>query len=379
MAAPLQFFLPHASVGKVYAHLPQLLNSPIQVEIASIDIAADTGLLFDERSQQLTGQPQLAGDYLVTIYYQVVSHGERSPIKTAVSTLLINPDPRSLWKNLPSDTQQIYAKPDSASQQMQTARSYILAASQRGRSHAHKGQFRDDDFFIATGERWQLTIVADGAGSAKYSRYGSYLVCQTVGKYLQHALMQGEKQQGLLPQQLKDLLATALRHGLSALANEAYVQQAELRDYATTLLAVLGYQEQTGQFVYLSYGVGDGVIALYQPEQQVQLLNQPDGGEFAGQTRFFNEDAANMEALATRITVYYPSEAATLLLMTDGVSDPFFETENQLKDVRHWDGLWQNLHQQQALFSAKHLLHWLDFWSAGNHDDRTIIVVMGTH
>jgi hypothetical protein len=31
----------------------------------------------------------------------------------------------------------------------------MLAASQRGRSHAHKGAAREDDFFIATGEGWQ--------------------------------------------------------------------------------------------------------------------------------------------------------------------------------------------------------------------------------
>jgi serine/threonine protein phosphatase PrpC len=377
MAAPLQFFLPHASVGKAYAQAPQVVNSPTQVNVASIDIDPNTGLYFDDRSQQLTGQPLKAGDYPLTIYYQVVGNGERSPIKTASSTLLINPDPRSLWRNLPSDSLQIYAKPDSDSQLLQTSQARILAASQRGRSHAHKGQFRDDDFFIAVGENWQVTIVADGAGSASYSRYGSYLVCQTVGQYLQSSLMQLDAQQSLTAAGLKNALAAALQQALSALTREAVKQQSELRDYATTLLVVISYRDDVGQYVYLSYGVGDGVIALYQPEQQVQLLSQPDSGEFAGQTRFFNEEAVSAEALASRITLCRSNEAAVLLLMTDGVSDPFFETDNQLKNIRVWDTFWQNLHQQHALANDKSLLQWLDFWSAGNHDDRTIIVALG--
>jgi serine/threonine protein phosphatase PrpC len=66
----------------------------------------------------------------------------------------------------------------------------MLAASQRGRSHAHKGDAREDDFFIATGEGWCIAIVADGAGSAKYSRYGSQLICHTIGQFLVKVLAQ---------------------------------------------------------------------------------------------------------------------------------------------------------------------------------------------
>lgn len=375
MAIKLSFFLPHASVGKAYAQAVQLINQQANVVIAAIDIDPATGLIFDESSQQLIGNPLVAGDYSATIYYQQQYHdGQLSTIKTETCALLINPDPRSLWKNIPSDQQQLYSKADAASQVISSPKIKMLAASQRGRSHAHKGQARDDDFYMAAGENWQLAIVADGAGSAKYSRYGAYLLCQLVGADLRETLTEKRVFEVLA---LKKALTNILKNALAAVHQEATQQQADLRDYASTLLVVIRYYDVSGQWMCLSYSVGDGVMALYQPTKKVQVLNAADSGEFAGQTRFFNDETVTDEALVTRINVHSSHYEDILLLMSDGISDPFFETDNQLKKLSCWDVLWQDLQQKQVLLDEKNLLNWLDFWSAGNHDDRTIIVVLG--
>ena len=72
------------------------------------------------------------------------------------------------------------------------------------------------------------------------------------------------------------------------------------------------------------------------------------------------------------------------MLMTDGVSDAFFETDNNLKDPEFWKSLETNiLHttnpkdepEVSPETQANRLLDWLDFWSPGNHDDRTIVVL----
>ncbi len=375
MATKLAFLLPHASVGKAYAQTVQLINHPLNIIIVAIDIDPITGLIFDENSQQLVGNPLVSGDYSATIYYQQQYHdGQLSTIKSESCALLINPDPRSLWKNRPSDQQQLYSKTDAASQAIISPNIKMLAASQRGRSHAHKGLARDDDFYIAAGEYWQLAIVADGAGSAKYSRYGAYLLCQLVGEELQQTLTSCSR---FDPSTIKKALAHTLKKALATLQKEANQQQADLRDYASTLLVVIRCYDVDSQWSCISYSVGDGVMALYQPTKKVQLLNEVDSGEYAGQTRFFNDEAVTNEALAVRMNIHASHQQDILLLMTDGVSDPFFETDNQLKKLSSWDGFWQNLQQNQALISAKNLLHWLDFWSAGNHDDRTIIIVLG--
>lgn len=367
----LNFQLANAVVGKPYAEKPVLLTScDKRVIIKAVDVRSEVGLKFDFRTGQLVGQPLVSGEFDAHISYYCLSQDEKTELTTVISRFYINADPRSLWKNIPSDSQQLYAKSDSASQTIATSTVKMLAASQRGRSHAHKGQARDDDFFINSGENWQIALVADGAGSAKYSRYGSQLICQTIGKFLSDLLSQ--------PFVLSDVengFRAALGEAIAQLENEALAQHASIKDYASTVLAVVCFFDVTQQdYVYLSLAVGDGVIALYQPmTQQLQLLNQPVTGDYAGETCFVGKDslvniASLMQVVKTKI--FFPC-----LLMTDGVSDAFFNSDNALKNANVWQALWQDLTQNQAMDDEKKLLAWLDFWSAGNHDDRTIIIV----
>ncbi|HNE91534.1 MAG TPA: protein phosphatase 2C domain-containing protein, partial [Agitococcus sp.] len=119
--------------------------------------------------------------------------------------------------------------------------------------------------------------------------------------------------------------------------------------------------------------IGDGAIALYSPQtQQVSLLNMPDSGDYAGETRFLS-DSNFMQA---PITNYRIQEFAPCLLMTDGVSDAFFDSDNALKNAKAWQYLWQFLQQQNALADENALLACLDFWSKGNHDDRTLVAIL---
>lgn len=367
------FTLAPALVGKSYAQHVKI-DTPEQVYITAIEIDPKTGLMFDERNQIVTGEPLVAGQHHVIIHYQIIIQNQSSSIKKANTYLLINPDPRSLWKNIPSDPTQLYAKPDSASQIINSPSINMLAASQRGRSHAHKGDARDDDFFIAAGEHWQLAIVADGAGSAKYSRYGSQLICHTIGHFFSQVLARPiPLYQANIELELKD----ALNAAVCALEAEAQAQQAEVKDYASTVLVVLCvFDSQQQTYVYWTVAVGDGAIALYWPQtQQAILLNTPDTGDYAGETRFLGHDF--MQAPINR---YCSKEFVPCLLMTDGVSDAFFDSDNALKSGAAWQNLWCDLQQNQALEDDKNLLAWLDFWSKGNHDDRTLVLMLGnTH
>ena len=67
--------------------------------------------------------------------------------------------------------------------------------------------------------------------------------------------------------------------------------------------------------------------------------------------------------------------------MSDGVSDPKFETDANLNNPAKWDALWDDLKQNGVDLTDDNeaakdqLLDWLDFWSPGNHDDRTIAIL----
>ena len=81
----------------------------------------------------------------------------------------------------------------------------------------------------------------------------------------------------------------------------------------------------------------------------------------------------------TRFTI--SQHMTALFLMTDGVSDPRFETDARLARPGDWHALWTELQAKLQLDDAapgqdQQLLDWLDFWSPGNHDDRTIALVI---
>lgn len=67
--------------------------------------------------------------------------------------------------------------------------------------------------------------------------------------------------------------------------------------------------------------------------------------------------------------------------MTDGVSDPLFEAYNDQISIPPYNALWKdltnpgetNLLNEEA--PHERILDWLDFWSPGNNDDRTIAIL----
>ena len=81
-----------------------------------------------------------------------------------------------------------------------------------------------------------------------------------------------------------------------------------------------------------------------------------------------------------RLKYSIEQDFTALLLMSDGVSDPFFETDANLNRIQKWNELWENIVSAVDLSddnieSQYQLLQWLDFWSPGNHDDRTIAIL----
>lgn len=84
--------------------------------------------------------------------------------------------------------------------------------------------------------------------------------------------------------------------------------------------------------------------------------------------------------LYRRLRFEIVDDFTALLLMTDGITDPKFETDANLLKVEKWSELWNDLLKEVNFSynnedSAEQLLNWLDFWAPGNHDDRTIAIL----
>ena len=376
----------------------------------------------DESQFSITGTPDLSAlrkdgqpapsEFTLTAKYRLEVDGASGGAYEGEKEfkLVIVPAIDTLWRAEPVNWDQM-PEPRYRNEDGQTdfavldgEEKHIVAASLRGRSHAQEGKPRDDAFRFATTHGWQVLAVSDGAGSACYSREGARLACEKAVAVCCERLDDEPYRDGFeahikalsaIPDEtnkrkpvgdsLYTLLCQAANQARQAIAQEAGSQGKETRTYAATLLLCVAKHFPFGWFVG-SFWVGDGAIALYRRDttpHTVYLMGEPDEGEYGGQTRFLTmpEVFSDASALYCRLRFQLVDDISALFLMTDGVSDPKFETTNNLKNAEKWDALWDELTAADALTntaeSKQALLEWLGFPSPGNHDDRTLLVLCG--
>lgn len=405
---------PNGTVKKEYSTCFELPMDKISnVELLG---AEELGLMLvsgDEGKFALCGRPKEAGDFTLTLRYNTVEGEEPSELKIPVA---FNPNPRSLWRNIETDENIPYYKQDSDKKYIKVEagedglpKKDIVAASQRGRSHAQEGKARDDHFTLyhCDDSDWYVIAVADGAGSAKYSRKGSEVACNTVVNHCKNLLADNPAFEEAIREYEANrddsIKRTALtKHVIDIIYNGALKaheavkkvaeanEEAKLKDFATTLMFAVCKKYDFGWFI-ASFWVGDGAMCLFDEKAKTaKLLGTPDEGEFSGQTRFLTmpEIFRDKDVVAKRLRMAIVPDFTALFLMSDGVSDPMFETDKNLNDYAKWEEFWNNLKNgfpddeiggvdlsDDNEAAQDQLLGWLDFWSPGNHDDRTIAIL----
>lgn len=373
------------------------------IAIRDVRIEVD-GLTYEPESRRLHGTPVAAGDFKISIRYGI--EGQAGHVASE-ATLIVIPDPRTLWKNLPTDPNDPYWKSDEDCLHIEGSDDFtLIGGSKRGRSHAQKGTFRDDDFFIysqaSTG--WQIAVVSDGAGSAKYSRRGSSIICKEGGEYLEKLLAgeDGEKLVTLIEawhactasgdecqseyHHLRNGLFTtigyAAYHATKMIESECKHRSdlgGTFKDYSSTALLGIVKRFPFGVFC-AGFWVGDGAIGAVLDDGTPLLLGVPDGGEYSGQTRFLSPETVTQDELQKRLRFALLQNFKGLYLMSDGVSDPYFQTDAGLEMPDRWAKLVDDV-EAAARFAdrdpgtADRLVTWLDFWSKGEHDDRTLVII----
>lgn len=386
----------NARVGMPY-QAEIMMQSPIrqaiQIVDGSIKFSHDIGLYFDEASKMIEGQATEVVDNFV-IHFKYIDP-QSQQIEQGSVQVAINPNPRDLWQDNEPPADLPYAKLHVEHQVVEHVAYPIYAVRHRGRSHAHSGTFCDDDFFIAklAEQNWSILVVSDGAGSAKFSRQGSKIAVNTVGEYVQNYLQQhhasldellmhwqiGQQDEGTrqaanrLFDKFNQTFNDASQFALQDIQLEADKIHATMRDFACTLLVAVVKHNPTQTFV-ATFAVGDGAICAYHHENEVVLMNEPDGGDHAGQTQFLDDVR---KVAKQRTNIRHLQGNYHLMLMTDGISDPFFDSDAKLKDANEWHQFWQqqiqpNLQQAQPSLA---LLEWSNFYQDGHHDDRTLLVL----
>ncbi|MEL6897892.1 MAG: protein phosphatase 2C domain-containing protein, partial [Planctomycetota bacterium] len=397
----LKIQIPNGTQNKAFQHtipVPAPTNWPGEWNIgeAKLQIGGleDTGVTAKAQGNNIVfgGVPTVSGDHPLRIKIVIPAADDHSRPKAARAQTInwyINPDPRSLWKTIEPDASLPYAKPHADSLYID-APAKMIAASVRGRSHAHEGTFRDDDFLMnydaETG--WYVMVVADGAGSAKFSRQGSLLACDVIGNIMK-SHFRGALDADAIGDAVKRISAgddeavRNVRHALySALGTSAHAafkkisdyadshDSADLKDFSTTLIFTVFRPFPEGWFV-AAFCIGDGGVGVYRTDGEVIVLNEPDGGEYAGQTRFLTmpDIWVSGEKIYQRLHFQIVDQPTAVIAMTDGISDPKFGTDNNFIDTRCWHELWADLGGEINLDdlgpgAENDLLKWMDFWSA---------------
>jgi serine/threonine protein phosphatase PrpC len=365
----------------------------------------EVGFRYDEKTKQITGVPTESGDIKFTFLFKVEGQPEDAPFNEKVITLIVNPDPKSLWKNLANDKNDAHWKEDEVTLFAPLGNKHILVSSKRGRSHANIGSFREDDFkFKDLDNGWSIVVVSDGAGSAKLSRKGSAIACNGIVDYFmadalreslkefdelvqQYATNSGEETQKKLNHFVYNNLGKAAFGVHKQLEAFAAKEGVALKDLSSTLIFTLFKKYEIG-YAFLSFGVGDCPIAVLNKDiTEVTLMNWLDVGEFGGGTRFITmPEIFQSEKFATRFGFKVLPDFSYLFMMTDGIYDPKFVVEANLPNIKKWQEFLADLNGKnedgirvELKAGNKDIENqfskWMDFWSAGNHDDRTLAIV----
>lgn len=388
MIRNISYNLPNGMVGKSYA-INIEDSDLVDLNFSDFIGLEEIGLVYDRDKNMITGTPVEVGDMELEILLL-----EEDPYENHKIRLFINPDPRSLWKSINPPEDGIFYKSNVDCGSISHPDYKIIAGSTRGRSHAHEGKYRDDDFDIRSFDNgWQFLAVADGAGSATYSREGSRIVVTTAAEIM-HTLTNehGEELDQLLLEQsdeeikdespLKVLLFTmtkkVVKQCRDTLKEASEENECKLSDFNTTLIFTIMKPIDNGYFV-ASYAIGDGAAVIYSRGKDIISLMDGDGGEYAGQTRFITmAEVASPEDIFDRVKCFVVEDFTSILLMTDGVSDPKFQSDADLSNIEIWDEVYSDIESEVDLYGERaddNLTNWLDFFSRGNHDDRTLAML----
>jgi serine/threonine protein phosphatase PrpC len=402
-----QILLPNGTVNKKYETKVDFIklgwNDVIYSEIVDLD---ETGLEFNNEEELLFGSPLISGDLKIKLLFRIEGEVENSKLNEKIITIIINPDPKSLWKDQESDKNDPFWKLDNVATSGDFLDKKIVIASKRGRSHANVGSFRDDDFAFksinSTG--WIVMAVSDGAGSATLSRQGSKMSCELIVSYfeenfteeflkdfdetlLNHYNKTEEESSKKISHFVYDNLSKAAWFVHKQLEEFATKSERPLKDFHSTLIFALVKKYEFG-YAILTFGVGDCPIGLINKDQtEIKLMNWLDVGEFGGGTRFITmPEIFQSDKFSTRFGFKLIDDFSYLMLMTDGIYDPKFVVEANLEKIEKWKEFIEDLQGKnednckvdfdiENSEIANQLSIWMDFWNPGNHDDRTLAII----
>ncbi len=252
----------------------------------------------------------------------------------------------------------------------------VTAAARRGRRHAHVGEWCEDAYFASLTESRGVLVVADGAGSASWSRLGSAIAVDIIGDALEHA-----------PELSAESMLRAVEAAVQALTSAATAMDVLPRLLRTTVL-VAAWEPHAGGHRLVTTQVGDGSLVIAHTDGRIHRPTASDLGDWSGEVHCFLPDSDTLPRAKAATVVHDVPDLAAILVVTDGIDDPFYPFAKHAGAI-----LGQLVHGVNAPLtglaaqastpalaaspSPERTLHdWLAFEKRGENDDRTLAVAL---
>jgi hypothetical protein len=186
----------------------------------------------------------------------------------------------------------------------------VCGASVQGTSH------RDDEIPCQDAHGYRvltdgtlIVVVADGAGSASYSQYGSSRAVSGALPSLSLRLAANRPRDDD-EASWERLFRESFADARASLISYAVVNQLEPRSLATTLVCAV-----VTESLLIVGQIGDGTIVAETTEGTLLTVSQPVRGEYANETHFLSQEDALDQLRITR----GPASPTAIVLMTDGL------------------------------------------------------------
>jgi hypothetical protein len=261
----------------------------------------------------------------------------------------------------------------------------LLAASVRGKLHAHSALWRDDAFAWEAVAPWTVIAAADGAGSAPLARVAARVACAEGVRALKEALAGRTPDCGAeQARRLREVLAEAARQAQQGVRREAANRGRPERDFYTTCLLVVHAPAPDGDVIGVLQ-VGDGAVALY-ADGECTVLGEADHGAYSSETRFLTTPHIEAE-FAQRAVVAVSQGLRAVAVMSDGVSDDFFPEKKRLVELFDAAVIRDLADPRGGAVAGvlrgpardpqegRALIEWLRYEKRGSSDDRTLVLL----
>lgn len=146
-------------------------------------------------------------------------------------------------------------------------------------------------------------VLADGAGSAKFSRIGALVACNYIKSLFE---------KGKLKNDFIDLLRKRIK-------KHAEKREQDIKDFASTLLFI-GVERETYKLIH----IGDGLIACLYENGSIRVLSEGYKGEYANETVFItSENVENF--IIYKSGNWVQEEIRAFFLMSDGMQQVLYQ------------------------------------------------------